>query len=74
MANEIYDAEGNYVGYVNDHGEIRDTRKGGLGAATENAGRKGAARNPAMRFNKQESREQKRRRDNAYRRRRRNRR
>lgn len=73
MANEIYDAEGNYVGYVNDRGEIRDTRKGGLGAATENAGRKGAARNPAMRFNKQESREQKRRRDNAYRRRRRNR-
>lgn len=73
MPNEIYDADGNYVGYVNKRGEIIDTKKGGLGAATENAGRKGAARNPSMRYNKQESREQKRRRDKAYRRRQRSR-
>lgn len=72
MANEIYDANGNYVGYVNSRGEIIDTKKGGLGAATENAGRKGAARNPVMKRTRQEQKQAKRRADQKYRQRRRN--
>lgn len=39
MANEIHDANGNYVGYVNRNNEVIDTRRNGLGRATENAGR-----------------------------------
>ena len=71
MANEIYDASGTYVGYVNKRGEIIDTRKGGLGSSTENAGRKGAARNPAMKRTKAERKAAKRRADQKYRQRRR---
>ena len=73
MANEIHDANGNYVGYYNvRRNEVVDVvRKGGLGQATANAGRKGAARNPAMRMTTQQAREQKRRRDRAYQQRRR---
>lgn len=73
MANEIHDANGNYVGYVNRNNEVIDTHRNGLGRATENAGRKGASRNPAMQRSRAERREAKRRADRAYRQRRRNR-
>ena len=71
---EIHDSMGNYVGYYNVRkNEIVDTvKKRGLAQATENAGRKGASRNPAMRMSKSEALEQKRRRDRAYRKRKRN--
>lgn len=34
---EIHDANGNYVGYVTSSGQIVDTRRGGLGGATQMA-------------------------------------
>ena len=73
MANEIHDANGNYVGYYNTRtNEIRDTvRRGGLNQATANAGRKGAARNIAMQMTTTEAKQAKRERDRKYRRRKR---
>ena len=46
---EIFDANGNYVGYMTSDGRIVDTRRGGLGGATQMASAKLANRNAAER-------------------------
>lgn len=53
---EIHDANGNYVGYVTSSGQIVDTRRGGLGGATQMASAKLAQRNLAERARIQQER------------------
>lgn len=53
---EIFDANGNYVGYVTSDGRIVDTRRGGLGGATQMASAKLANRNIAERARIQQER------------------
>lgn len=53
---EIHDANGNYVGYVTSDGHIVDTRRGGLGGATQMASAKLAQRNLAERTRIQQER------------------
>ena len=53
---EIHDANGNYVGSVTSDGHIVDTRRGGLGGATQMASAKLAQRNLAERTRIQQER------------------
>lgn len=49
---EIFNSDGEYVGYLGKDGTIHDTRKGGLGGTTMTAGARMASRNPAERHRK----------------------
>jgi len=56
MPHEIFDSNGNYVGYMTSDGHIVDTRRGGLGGATQMASAKLAQRNIAERTRIQQER------------------